>query len=907
MGKVKWNDFSRGELSPRVYGNSSLEANRSGCRQLVNMWPTAYGAAVARSGSEYLGPAPIYGKRARLIPFQFSTTQQYMLVMQESKCWIMKDAGYVLIPQPTIEPALTTIEGRATGEIRLSVAGTTAGVHGLSVGDVIFISIDTPAAFVANRLRYYKVKTVVSTSVVDLDNRNSTNINPGTIAPTLNVTYGKLASFNVPYTEAQLFDGQIDWAQSKDVLFVVHPSHRPRRITRTDHHLWTVANFEASPEEPAVVGLTDTAAPSGTIDIKYGVTAINDITKEESLVAELIIVNSDEPSNVDPVDLEWTKNANATNYRVYRSINGIFGLLNEAKWVSGLTVQYTDEGERVPLLEIGPPVRVDNTFDAAGKYPRSVDLFQQRIWFGGTEDDPDGVFASRSGSFRSFADEEIVVDSSTIAQVIAGANNIRFLMGTKNMLIFTERGEWTFDNGQSSTVGPSSGLISDSDWGIANVKPIRVGRTILFVEQSGRVVRDIGYDIAADGFGGIDVSAASDHIFEDASIVRWCYSRKPYRICFAILSNGEAAALAYDREQEIFGWSRHWTAGDYDDCSSLRESDTDNIYLSVKRGSDYFIERMDMREVRGDQDGVHLDCWRKRPISQISTYKAAALSEIREDSNDGRLWKVKVSSGDKVERWPLILELFPAAQKLFPNVSGSAFMLTLDTSPPDAGDWYVLNRFTGGAPTWSTETVDPNVKLYPVKAPVSDPMWSDIKRATFPGSIYYGTGQMRNIHDMPSSVTPRGIISPGFRLDKEFWDPSSSVTENMTSLNSDKAYARVEVGYPYIPLLETMEVDPADQPLDGANVRSSEIIIRVTDSWDFSFRRASQSRAAESVKAIRMINDRVDLFRWLLQNAHVKSRTLSQWDTRSSFIIEGGRGQPLTVQAVVLEVEAGAE
>lgn len=907
MGKIKWSDFSRGELSPRVYGNSTLEANRSGCRQLVNMWPTAYGAAVARSGSEYLGPAPLYNKRARLIPFQFSITQQYMLVMQDSKCWIMKDGGYVLIPQSTIEPALTTIEGRVSGEIRLNVQATTATVHGLSVGDIVYISDNTPSAFAAHRLRYFKVKSVPLPGVADLENRDGTAINPGTIAATANVTYGKLASFVTPYTEAQLFDGNLDWAQSKDVLFVVHRSHRPRRITRTDHHLWTVANFEASPEEPAITGLTNTAAPSGTLDLKYGVTAINDDTKEESLVAELIITNADEPTDVDPVDLEWNKNTNATNYRVYRSINGIFGLLNEAKWVSGATVTYTDEGERVPLLEIGPPVRVDHTFDASGEYPRAVELFQQRIWFGGTDEDPDGVFASRSGSFRSFADEEIVVDSSPIANVLAGANNVRYLMGTKNMLVFTQQGEWTFDNGQSATITPSSGAISESDWGVSNVKPIRVGKTILFVEQSGRVVRDIGYDLASDGFGGIDVSAASDHIFENASVTRWCYARKPYRICFAVLSNGEAAALSYDREQEIFGWSRHWTAGDYDDCASLREDDADQIYLSVKRGTDYFIERIDMHEVRTDQDNVHLDCWRKRPISQISSYKAAALLEIREDVADNRTWKIKVGSGDKVERWPLILELFDSGKKLFPNISGSAFMLTEDANPPDAGDWYVLNRFVEGAPVWSTETVDPNVKLYPLKTPSSEPVWAEVRKLVFPGSIYYGTGEMRNIHTMPSATTSRGVITPGFRLDKEFWLPSTGVTENMTSLNSDKVYASVAVGYPFIAQLETMEVDPGDQALDGANVRSSEIIIRVTDSWDFTFRRASQSRPAETMKAMREIHERIDLFRWLLQNAHMKSRTLSKWDTRSSFIVESGRGHPLTVQAVVLEVEAGDE
>jgi len=44
-----------------------------------------------------------------------------------------------------------------------------------------------------------------------------------------------------PYTESQLFE--INFIQSADILFLVHPSHRPAQLSRTGHTSWTLANI----------------------------------------------------------------------------------------------------------------------------------------------------------------------------------------------------------------------------------------------------------------------------------------------------------------------------------------------------------------------------------------------------------------------------------------------------------------------------------------------------------------------------------------------------------------------------------------------------------------------------------------------------------------------------------------
>jgi hypothetical protein len=44
-----------------------------------------------------------------------------------------------------------------------------------------------------------------------------------------------------PYAEAELFE--VMFVQSADTMYLVHPNHKPRTLTRTGHTSWTLANF----------------------------------------------------------------------------------------------------------------------------------------------------------------------------------------------------------------------------------------------------------------------------------------------------------------------------------------------------------------------------------------------------------------------------------------------------------------------------------------------------------------------------------------------------------------------------------------------------------------------------------------------------------------------------------------
>ena len=68
--------FNSGELSGRMNGRSSLEVYKNGCSRLENFYVLPQGGVERRTGTEFIGETK-NGGRAKMVPFNFSSTQSY--------------------------------------------------------------------------------------------------------------------------------------------------------------------------------------------------------------------------------------------------------------------------------------------------------------------------------------------------------------------------------------------------------------------------------------------------------------------------------------------------------------------------------------------------------------------------------------------------------------------------------------------------------------------------------------------------------------------------------------------------------------------------------------------------------------------------------------------------------------
>ena len=121
---VQLTNFTGGELSPRLDGRNDLAKYPTGCKTLENMIVYPHGSAARRSGTQFVAEVKDSSKQTRLIPFEFSTTQTYMLEFGDQYIRFYKDNGQILsggsayeISSPYLEAELFDIKYAQSADV----------------------------------------------------------------------------------------------------------------------------------------------------------------------------------------------------------------------------------------------------------------------------------------------------------------------------------------------------------------------------------------------------------------------------------------------------------------------------------------------------------------------------------------------------------------------------------------------------------------------------------------------------------------------------------------------------------------------------------------------------------------------------------------------------------------------
>nr|NIS52793.1 hypothetical protein [Phycisphaerae bacterium] len=88
--------FNSGEFSERLYGRMDLEKYASGCKTMQDFLPMPHGGATRRSGFQYINETKTSSKISRLIPFQFSTVQAYIVEAGDNYMRFYMNGGRVM-------------------------------------------------------------------------------------------------------------------------------------------------------------------------------------------------------------------------------------------------------------------------------------------------------------------------------------------------------------------------------------------------------------------------------------------------------------------------------------------------------------------------------------------------------------------------------------------------------------------------------------------------------------------------------------------------------------------------------------------------------------------------------------------------------------------------------------------
>ncbi len=527
-------NFTAGELSPKLAGQVDFKKYANGVETLENMTVFPQGGATRRYGSRFICEVKDSSATTRLIPFEFNDEQAYILEFGNNYIRFFKDQGQI-----------TEATKAITAITKANPAVVTVTSHGYSNGDHIWIN--SVGGMTEVNARRFTIANV-TTHTFELSGVNSTNYTTYTSGGTA----AKVYEISTTYTAAQVFD--LQFAQSADVMYIVHPSHEPAKLSRTGHTSWTLADvvFEKGPYLD--VNDTTTTLNPGSSAVGTGVA---------------LVASADLFASTDVGRLVKLHNGHA-------KITGF----TDAQNVTIEILTALDASTATTDWQLG-------SFSNTTGFPKAVTFYEQRLFYAGTTNNPQTIFASESGFFDNF-DVGDSSDAKAFIYTIAAnkVNVIRFLAPARDLIIGTAGGEFIVGRPTGEPLKPGNvNITQQTTYGAHTTQPVQIGNTVLFVQRQKRKLRELGYNFGDDAYVAPDLTLLSEHITE-GGIVDVDYQQEPDSIYWAVRNDGVLLGMTYLRTQDIVAWHKHTLGGTsaaVKSVSTIAEADEQQTYLIVSR------------------------------------------------------------------------------------------------------------------------------------------------------------------------------------------------------------------------------------------------------------------------------------------------------------------------------------
>ena len=278
---------------------------------------------------------------------------------------------------------------------------------------------------------------------------------------------GSAVEVTTTYAEAQL--AALRYAQDADLLYLVHPDHVPRQLTRTSATAFSIADaaFVGGPflDDNIDTGKTLTAsATTGTITVT---------------------ASGHTPFTSDHVGSFW---------KIGGTVSGTQGYVKITAFTNTTTVTATVE-ETLSTAS-ATSAWAEGAWSAERGYPSEVTFYQQRLCFANSSTEPQTIWTSKVGDYTNFTAGVNDDDPITFTVASNQVNVIRWLSAQQDLMIGTAGGEFRVSGGGASPITPTNIMIlPQTRYGSSTVRPIQIANMTIYVQG---VVRAVGWVAGVD-------------------------------------------------------------------------------------------------------------------------------------------------------------------------------------------------------------------------------------------------------------------------------------------------------------------------------------------------------------------------------------------------------------------------
>ena len=431
------------------------------------------------------------------------------------------------------------------------------------------------------------------------------------------------------YTTAQVPD--VKFAQTADVMYLVHPAHPPRKLTRSSHTSWSITDVDLKRGAMLDPNITTTTllanGRTGNVNITASaslftsndvgrlvqlhkgfakITSITSATVAVAAVQELedgrtelmptyaCTTISFHEGDPDSTGLEHNDRLEDTagnfidqGFEVGMRVTLTGSTSNN--FTNLLVVAVTDTtlviapGNDLAAEAAGDSVTLVGSLVAdkkwrlgaffIGSYPSTVAFYEQRLVFAGTSNQPQTMFFSQSGDFENF---EIGTDADDGLQYTIGSNEvnvIRYLVSSSQLVVGTSGGEFVVRaSGFDEPLTPTNTQIKQqTTFGSAPIQPLLIGNSTLFIQRAKRKLRELAFSSESDSYVAPDMTILADHI-TDGGIEEMAYQQEPDSVAWLVRADGVLACMTFRREEQVVAWHRHIVGGAFGSGNAVVES-----------------------------------------------------------------------------------------------------------------------------------------------------------------------------------------------------------------------------------------------------------------------------------------------------------------------------------------------
>lgn len=606
--------FSGGEFSPSLYSRVDVQKYGTGLKKLKNFIVHPHGGASNRGGLEFIAEAktvfgdPSYG--ARLIPFEYSIDQSYVLEFGHQYIRVIKDGGLVIdLDGVNVFTLATTYWQEDLKDIKFTQSVDVLYLfHPKYPPRILTRFADnawTIEDFPFEEGPFMPLKKTEPLQLTLFSGTPASFFNKGDVikvhtygAPLFGLGHvGGLIKFE-QYTEGKQFSHN----------FTANGVAPNDLIVKGTWRLGTRGTWGGVLQvlrKELVAGSTWKVIKSfshNSADFNLDVNGFED---------ELCLMSIQMTSFAGGT---CSADLSVDSYK----INGVAKF---TEWVDFSNMKATVMKPFSPSFEMLD--WQEGSWSVKRGFPSCVAFYQDRLVAAATPSEPQTTWTSKTGNYVNFGTSSPLEDTDSVSVNLPS----RKMNGIKNLIALSEI--LAFTSASECGIGENGGVFSPTTVrtrtfgyrGSSGTEPVVVGNRAIMVQAMGSVVRDFGYDYAADGYTGNDLSIFSTHLFKDKSIREMAFQQEPDSLVWCVRSDGKALTLTYVKEQDVIAWSWHETDGLFESVCSIPGNGQNDVYFVVKRGEKRFIERMSRRLPKTTSEEAFF-------LDSALTYRGAATTTI---------------------------------------------------------------------------------------------------------------------------------------------------------------------------------------------------------------------------------------------------------------------------------------